>query len=92
MVKKKIMMSLMFGACAACATAASYTRTDKGVTVKLPATATGIQNFGTAPKLVRLQVVDDRIVRVSATAEDSFRDNRSLVVIEPASQCPYKVS
>lgn len=85
-------MSLMFGACAACATAASYTRTDKGVTVKLPATATGIQNFGTAPKLVRLQVVDDRIVRVSATAEDSFRDNRSLVVIEPASQCPYKVS
>ena len=37
------------------------------------------QNFG--PNLVRLEVVNDKIIRVQATAEQSFRDKKSLIIV-----------
>ena len=34
------------------------------------------------PKKVRLQVVNDKIIRVTATAEDNFKDQESLIIID----------
>lgn len=92
MMTRHFLMSLTFGFCATCTMAANYTKTERGITVKVNATTTGIKDFGTAPKLVRLQVVDERIVKVSATAEDAFRDNRSLIIVPSAKQTTYEVA
>ena len=37
------------------------------------------QNFG--PSQIRLQVVSDKIIRVQATAEQSFRNKQSLIIV-----------
>ena len=58
-----------------CASREAYIRDDAGVTVKL-----GKRNDG-GPRLVRIQVLDDKIVRVSATPERRFADPQSLVVL-----------
>ncbi len=47
------------------------------------------QNFG--PSQVRLQVVNDRIIRVQATAEQSFRNKQSLIIVPQNSKAQYKV-
>ncbi len=60
-------------------------RTDKGVTVTLDAKMAG------QPRLVRLQVMGDKIVRVSATPEKTFADAPSLVVVPPSEQTPFEV-
>ncbi len=43
------------------------------------------------PTQVRLQVVGDKIIRVQATAETSFRDKQSLIIVPQASYSNYKV-
>ena len=47
------------------------------------------QNFG--PSQVRLQVVNDQIIRVQATAEQSFRSKQSLIIVPQNSKAQYKV-
>ena len=47
------------------------------------------QNFG--PSLVRLQVVNDQIIRVQATAEQSFRNKQSLIIVPQEGKANYKV-
>ena len=47
------------------------------------------QNFG--PSQVRLQVVNDQIIRVQATAEQSFRNKQSLIIVPQNSKAQYKV-
>jgi alpha-D-xyloside xylohydrolase len=47
------------------------------------------QNFG--PSQVRLQVVNDRIIRVQATAEQSFRSKQSLIIVPQEGKANYKV-
>ena len=47
------------------------------------------QNFG--PSQVRLQVVNDQIIRVQATAEQSFRNKQSLIIVPQKGKANYKV-
>ena len=47
------------------------------------------QNYG--PSQIRLQVVSDRIIRVQATAEQSFRNKQSLIIVPQNSKANYKV-
>ena len=47
------------------------------------------QNFG--PSQIRLQVVSDKIIRVQATAEQSFRNKQSLIIVPQNSKAKYKV-
>lgn len=47
------------------------------------------QNYG--PSQIRLQVVGDRIIRVQATAEQSFRSKQSLIIVPQNSKAQYKV-
>ena len=43
------------------------------------------------PKYVRLEVMNDKVIHVSATPEDSFKDPESLVVLEPQCKSEYEV-
>ena len=47
------------------------------------------QNYG--PSQIRLQVVNDRIIRVQATAEQGFRSKQSLIIVPQKSKAQYKV-
>ena len=47
------------------------------------------QNYG--PSQIRLQVVSDRIIRVQATAEQSFRNKQSLIIVPQEGKANYKV-
>ncbi len=47
------------------------------------------QNYG--PSQIRLQVVNDRIIRVQATAEQGFRSKLSLIIVPQNSKAQYKV-
>ena len=47
------------------------------------------QNYG--PSQIRLQVVGDRIIRVQATAEQSFRSKQSLIIVPQKGKAKYKV-
>lgn len=47
------------------------------------------QNYG--PSQIRLQVVSDRIIRVQATAEQSFRNKQSLIIVPQKGVANYKV-
>ena len=47
------------------------------------------QNYG--PSQIRLQVVSDRIIRVQATAEQSFRSKQSLIIVPQKGKAKYKV-
>ena len=47
------------------------------------------QNYG--PSQIRLQVVGDRIIRVQATAEQSFRSKQSLIIVPQNSKAQYEV-
>jgi len=40
------------------------------------------------PKLVRLQAVHDRIIRVSATPEDVFTERKSLIIVDQGDSLP----
>ena len=68
--------------------AINYEKTDRGVTVHVTQT----NDKGTSPKLVRLQVMGDRIIRVSATADKQFADRQSLIIMDMAKQTPYEVT
>lgn len=72
--------------------AGSYTQTEKGITVKVASSTTAINGFGNAPKLVRLQVVNENIIHVSATAEDEFADQKSLIIVPHKPYTDYKVT
>ena len=47
------------------------------------------QNYG--PSQIRLQVVNDRIIRVQATAEQGFRSKQSFIILPQKSKAQYKV-
>ena len=62
-----------------------YKITERGVVVK-------VQNAGSGgPSLVRLDVADEGIIRVSATPERKFADPESLVILPYDSSAPFSV-
>ena len=56
------------------------------VTVKLQAPAEG------GPAQVRLQVLGEKIIRVSATPDEKFNDRKSLVVLPVKEKTPFTVA
>ena len=80
MKSKVIFMLLLSALTAQTADAADYTTVKDGIVV------------GTANGNVRLQVINDKIIRVSATPDEVFAKDASLVVL-PAKETPrYSVS
>ncbi len=58
---------------------------DSSVTVKVQQAAEG------GPALVRLEVMGEKLIRVSATPENKFADPQSLVILPPAEKTPFTV-
>jgi len=44
------------------------------------------------PKKVRLQVINDKIIRVTATAEDNFKDQESLIIVDQKTKPTFQTS
>lgn len=63
-----------------------FTKTPQGVTIAVKKHIPG------QTALVRLQVMGEKIIRVSATAEEHFPDPQSIVVIPQHTSTPYSVS
>ena len=81
-----LMASLMGGFMSACS---GYERVEQGVVVRVGMADT----CATAPRFVRLQVMGDKIIRVSATADRKFHDRQSLIVVDrDAEAVPFSVS
>jgi alpha-D-xyloside xylohydrolase len=64
--------------------AASYVRNGSFVTVQVE------QPAANSPRWVRLQVINDKIIRVEATAESDFPIKQSLMIV-PQTQQPTKI-
>ena len=71
---------LVLGACADV-----YKVTEDGVTVKVQ------QPSECGPKLVRLEVMGEKLIHVSATPERRFADPESLVIMSEDEKTPYTV-
>ena len=63
----------------------SYDKTENGIIVTLEPKENGA-------KKVRLEVVNDRIIRVSATAEDDFKDTESLIIVDQNKKSSFEVT
>ena len=66
--------------------AANYIKSGNTVTVKLQ------QTVADAPQQVRLQVVNDKIIRVQATPESLFPAKQSLIIVPQKNKTRYTVS
>ena len=66
------------------AQAAGFDQNGNYLTVK-------VQQNGAGPRLIRLQVVGDKIIRVQATAEQAFRNKQSLIIVPQSAKPNYKV-
>ena len=76
-----LMSGLLLSSCSG-----SYFKTDgSGVTVKVQNVIDG------DPRIVRLEVMGEKLIHVSATPERKFADQESLVVIPPAERTPFTV-
>ena len=62
-----------------------YRQNDDSVTVKVSLPVEG------GPRLVRLQVVGDRLIHVSATPERRFADPESLIILPSQTETPFTV-
>ena len=62
-----------------------YRKDDSSVTVKVQ------QPVKDGPRLVRLEVMGEKLIHVSATPERKFADPQSLVVLPAAEQVPFAV-
>jgi alpha-D-xyloside xylohydrolase len=72
---KNIISTIAFCILATTSVAQNYTRDNNYITIKMQ----GTSNDG--PKLVRLQVINDKIIRVEATRDASFPQKKSLIII-----------
>lgn len=84
-ITKTFLISAALMMSAGSLSAAGYLQNANFLTVQLKQH----QNFG--PNQIRLQIVSDRIIRVQATAEQSFRNKQSLIIVPQTSKTNYKV-
>lgn len=81
-----LILSAVFVFCPVFAMAAGYSQDQNGaITVNV----TNHESFG--PSAVRLQVINDKIIRVEATAEQKFASRKSLIIEPQPSFTAYKV-
>ena len=76
-----LLAGLLLGSCSGV-----YEQTDNGVIVKV---RTKKDDAGV--RLVRLQVMGDKLIHVSATPENRFADLQSLIVVPQKEQTPFTV-
>lgn len=77
-----LLLACLFGSCSD----KGYVQTSDGVIVKVR------QNTSGATQLVRLRVMGDKVIGVSATVEHTFTDPQSLIVIPPKQQTSFAVA
>lgn len=82
---KKVLSALVVFAFAACSSGV-YQKTENGIIVRVQQADTQ------TPKFVRLQVMGEKIIRVSATAEDKFADPQSLIIVPQETKTDYTVT
>ena len=85
MKKASFVISVVLALFLASCTTGAYKKTDQGIIVSVQ------QVQEKAPKLVRLQVMGEKIIHVSATAEDKFADPQSLIIVPQADKASYIV-
>ncbi len=84
-------MLLAASALAACGNS-TYEKTEQGIIVHVQHTAKADSLGFEVPKLVRLQVMGEKIIHVSATAENTFADKQSLIVVDRKEKTPYEIA
>ena len=84
-ISKTLMISVVLFLSATGAQAAGFSQQGNSLTVQLK------QHQDQGPSQIRLQVVSDKIIRVQATAEQSFRNKQSLIIVPQNSKANYKV-
>lgn len=82
---KKVLSALVVLAFAACSSGV-YQKTENGIIVRVQQADTQ------TPKFVRLQVMGEKIIHVSATAEDKFADPQSLIIVPQETKTDYTVT
>lgn len=85
MRKPRILLSTFLLLGASVAFAGGYTDNGKGITLNLKSPKAG------GAHIVSLEVVNDNIIRVRATAEDAFTDKKSLMIVEQNAKPTYTV-
>ena len=85
MKKASFVISVVLALFLASCTTGAYKKTDQGIIVSVQ------QVQEKAPKLVRLQVMGEKIIHVSATAEDKFADPQSLIIVPQTDKASYTV-
>ena len=76
MKKNRIIFSSLFMLCLGLLPANAYQKNGNSVTIPVE------QQGKFTPKWVRLQVVNDRIIRVEATSETAFPEKESLIIVK----------
>ena len=84
-ISKTLMISAVLFLSATGAQAAGFSQQGNSLTVQLK------QHQNQGPSQIRLQVVSDKIIRVQATAEQSFRNKQSLIIVPQESKAKYQV-
>ena len=85
-MKAKYMYLLLLVGLVLCGCAWDYKQDDKSVTVRVKQSVEG------GPALVRLEVLGDKIIHVSATPEKRFADKESLAVLPQNAVTDFSVS
>ena len=84
-MKTKLILMSLFAAVALSACTGAVKQNESGVTVKVQSPVEG------GPAVVRLEVMGEKIIRVSATPEKKFADPQSLVVLPSEAKTPFEV-
>mgnify|MGYP003459281917 CR=1 FL=1 len=85
MMKNTCFMLLVLWMLASCSSS-GYQKTDNGVVVSIQTTS------NTAARQVRVEVMGEQLMHVSATPEKKWSDTQSLVVVEQPSATPFTVA
>lgn len=85
-MNKRTLFSALLLAGFLTAGAAGFTRQQRFVTIPLT------RPYANGPRLVRLEVMGPKIIRVEATAESAFPQKQSLIIVPQTLTTPYKVT
>ena len=84
-MKTKLILMSLFAAVALSACTGAVKQNESGVTVKVQSPVEG------GPAVVRLEVMGEKIIRVSATPDKKFADPQSLVILPSEAKTPFEV-
>ncbi len=82
---KTRILSLLFAAFVLASCAGAYRQSESGVTVKVQEPTEG------GPRLVRLEVLGDKLIHVSATPDRKFADPQSLIIVPQTGATEFTV-